>query len=184
MPVISKFTRDLILPYGNENAVASFYKWLRDLFDHESGYTVVLDKELTSPETRQQLPYPCLVVNQIDTTDNGRGYFAGEMDENTVLFYVYCMVNKSNREFGTTRLLRRMKDQVVFAVKQAGRFSEQHNDVVIPPIALYNFGQKPPVDLDSTLVLSTNVMQHFSEDGEILEYELMLNFTYKEHLNV
>jgi len=182
--VINKFTRDLVLPYGNENAVASFYKWLKDLFDHDKGYTVVLDKELTTPESRQQLPYPCLVVNQIDTTDSGKGYFGGDRDENVVLFYVYCMVNKTNQEFGTTRLLRRMKDQVVFAVKRAGQFCDAHGDVVIPPIVLYDFSKKPIVALESTLCLSNSVMQHFTEDVEILEYELMLNFTYKEHSNV
>ncbi len=184
MAVITKFTRDHVLPYGNENAVASFYKWLKDLFDHDKGYTVVLDKELTSPSTRQQLPFPCIVVNQIDTTDSGRGFFGGERDENVVLFYVYCMVNKTDPNFGTIRLLRRMKDQVVFAVKRAGQFDADHDDLVIPAIVMYDFSQSPIRELSSTLNLSNNIMQHFTEDAEILEYELMLNFAYKECSNV
>lgn len=183
MPTIEKFTRSTVVPYGNENAVASFYQWLQRLFDHDEGYTVVLDKELTSPDNRQQLPFPCIVINQIDTTDNSRGFFGGEKDQNTVLFYIYCMVNKNDREFGTIRLLRRMKDQVVFALKHAGRFNDLDGDISIAPIVMRDFSQTPPADLGVTLVPSPNLMQHFSEDTEILEYEVMVSCIYKENSN-
>jgi hypothetical protein len=174
----------MVMPYGNENAAASFYKWLKELFDHPDGYTVVLDKELTSPESRQELPFPCLIVNQIDTTDGGRGFMGGEKDQNNVLFYVYCMVNKQTPNFGTPRLLRRMKDQLVFAIKRAGVFCEERDDVYIPPIVLYDFSKKPPQELGATLRLNTGIMQHYTEDGEILEYELMLSFVYHEENNI
>lgn len=179
MAVINKIKRDLYLPYSNENAAASFCRWIQNLFDHPEGYTVVLDQELRDPANRQLLPFPCLVVNQVDTSDPGRGFLGAGADQNSCLFYVYCMVHKNAA--GSIRLLRRMKDQVVFALKRAGVFDDAAGDVVIPPIALLDFSTTPPGVLNSTLVMNNNIVQHFSDEDEIAQYELTVSLNYLVH---
>jgi len=183
MPLFNTITRTTVFPFSSENAVASFYKWISDLFDHPQGYTVVFDRELDDPSARQQLPMPCIVVNQTDTTDPTRGFFQGERDKNSVLFYIYCMVSKTSANTGTPRLLRRMKDQVSFCLKKAGVVDESTGNLVVAPIIIYDFSKNPVADTDSTLSLKTGIMQHFSVEGEILEYELMANLEYIEGKN-
>ena len=174
----------MVLPYGNENACASFYKWAKSLFEHVNGYSVVYDKELTSPANRQELPFPCIVINQVDTTDPSKGFVGSTNDQNACLFYVYCMVNKSNPEFGNFRSVRRMKDQFVFALKKAGVYDDEKADVIVPPIVLFNFATNPISELDSTLTLNSSIMQHVTEDNEVIEYELMFGLNYLEKSNV
>jgi hypothetical protein len=178
MPIFTKFSRDQVLPISNENAAASFYKWMQDLFDHPEGYTVVLDQELRSPENRQALPFPCLVLNQTDTSDPGRGFMNSEADQNSCLFYIYCLVHKGSSDFGSVRLLRRMKDQVVFALKRAGIYDQEAEDLVVPPIIMWDFSQRPPVELPATLSMNNNIVQHFTDEDEIMQYELLVSFRY------
>lgn len=179
MPVFNKISRNHVFLQGNENAAASFYYWLQQLFDHPDGYSVVIDKELSSPSNRQGLPTPCIAVNQLDTSDPGRGFMNADADQNGCLFYVYCLVDKNwQGDVSSSRLLRRMKDQVVFAVKRAGMFDEASGDIVVPPIALLNFAHNPPQDTSSTLLLNNNIVQHYTDDGDFIQYELVLSFRY------
>lgn len=178
MAVIERMNRNQIFPQSNENAVASFYRWLQNMFDHPAGYTVLIDKELASPQNRQGLPTPCLAAVQMDTSEPGKGFMNGDTDQNSCLFYVYCLVNKDDTNFNSARTLRRMKDQVVFAVKKAGLFDEAAGDVVTPPIALLDFSKSPPEDTGMTLVLNNNIVQHFTEDSDFIQYELVLSFRY------
>lgn len=178
MAVFERVTRGMIFPQSNENAVASFYRWLQTLFDHSDGYTVVIDKELSSPQDRQGLPAPCIVATQMDTTEPGQGFIGANTDHNSCLFYVYCLVSKETPGFNSARLLRRMKDQVVFCVKRAGLFDEAAGDVVVPAIALLDFSQNTPVDTGSTLVLSSSIVQHYTEDSDFIQFELVLSFKY------
>lgn len=178
MAVFNRFRKDLILPYSNENAAASFYGWIRDLFDHPDGYSVVYDQELLTPSNRQNLPLPSIVVNQIDTSEPGRGFMGTEADQNSCLFYLYCLVAKGDERFGSIRLLRRMKDQLVFALKRAGMLDESSGDVIVPPMIMRNYAHKPPTELDSTLVLNGGIQQHLTEEGDILQYELLVSLRY------
>lgn len=180
MAVYNKIRADLILPYSNENAAASFYRWLNELFNHDAGYSVVFDQELRSPGARRGLPLPCLAVTQLDTTDPSRGFVGALADQNTCLFYVYCIVAKGNTAGGVSdvRLLRRMKDHVVFALKRAGIFDDDNDDVVVPPITLFDFSKKPIVPLNSTLTLNSGIVQHYTEEDDILQYELLVSFRY------
>lgn len=178
MAIFNKIGRSMVLPYGNENAAASFYEWLRGLFDHAGGYTVVLDQELREPTNRQNLPFPCLAINQVDTSDPGQGFLGSNADQNSCLFYIHCLIHTGDPEVGSIRLLRRMKDQVVFALKRAGIFDEEAQDVVVPPIVLLDFRTVPPTQLNSTLTLNNNIVQHFVEEDEIVEFELLVSFRY------
>lgn len=178
MAKFTRITKDHVFPYSSENAAASFYAWLISLFRHDNGYEIVFDQEIANPEVRMQLPFPCFVVNQIDTTDPNNGYFGGEIDRNNVAFYVYCYANRS--QHGTPRLVRRMKDQLLFALKNAGKWSDSDNDVIIPPINMKNFALSGNPELESALTLANSVLQNFTEDGEILRYELMLILNYVE----
>lgn len=178
MTIFPKINRTTIFTYGNENAAASFCKWLENLFDHKDGYTVIFDKELSDPESKQLLPTPCLVVNQIDTTNSGLGFMGADKDSNNCLFTVKCIIDKTNEDFGSIRLLRRMKDQVVFAIKKAGVWDNDLDDLVVEPIKMLDFSKSPAVELASTLTLSGNISQHFLDDGQFVEYELMLTLNY------
>lgn len=180
MAVYTTIKRTDVFPYSNENATGSFYNWAKSLFDHALGYTVVFDKELTSPEDRQEIPMPCILINQIDTTDPSKGFMGGERDENSVLYYIYCMVNKMDTDFGTPRLVRRMKDQFIYALKHAGIYSDASHDILIPPIQMYDYSKTPEVALNSHLSINSSIMQHLIEETEILKYELMVSFKYIE----
>ena len=175
MAVFDKIKKDKVFLYGSENAVASFYKWLSDLFDHPEGYSLILDAELNDPEARRTLPFPCIVLTQIDTTDNATGFIGLERDRNNCLFKISCL---TNRALGGIRLLRRMKDQIIFALKRAGIYSEVDNDLIIKPISILDFTENPPTELETTLTLSNNITQHFVDDGDVMEYELMVVFNY------
>lgn len=179
MSLIPKMTADKVLPYSSENAAASFYRWFGNLFDHAEGYSVLYDEAITDPRNRQELPFPCYALTQVDTSDPSSGFMDGQRDRNIVSFYINCYHNRLTQ--GSPRLLRRMKDQAVFCVKNAGRKLEGESEVVIEGIRLYDFSKTPIQPLRSALTLSGPIIQHFLGDGEVLEYELMCNFVYFEY---
>ncbi len=178
MTIFNKISRDTVFIYGNENAAASFCKWVEDLFNHSEGYTVVFDKELSNPEAKQLLPTPCIAINQIDTTDTGQGFIGGDKDRNVCMFTINCIVNRADEDFGSIRLLRRMKDQLMFALKKAGIWDHETEELVVEPIKLLDFSKSPAVELNSTLTLAGSISQHFVDDGQLLEYELLVTLNY------
>lgn len=180
MSLIDRMTVEKVLPYSSENAAASFYYWFKNLFDHSVGYSVIYDEKITDPDNRQELPFPCFALTQVDTSDPSTGYMGGQRDRNIVSFYINCYHNRLLE--GSPRLLRRMKDQVVFCVKNAGRQVEGRNEVIVEGIRLFDFSKSPIQPLRSALTLSGPVIQHYLGDGEVLEYELMCNFVYFEYL--
>ena len=60
MATYDKVAIDQIFPYGEENAVASFYKWVKDLFG--DAYEIHQDKDGVEFSIRTLTKFPCIVV--------------------------------------------------------------------------------------------------------------------------
>ena len=175
-----KMTNDMILPYGEENAVASFYKWLKDLFDHANGYPVYFDQDGDEFSNRSLTKFPHIKVQQIDTQDLTQTFIGGQANHTELLFYVYF--NHSLKEKGSRRLLRRGRDQLSYALKMAGISKKGTDDLYVPPIYLWDFAQPTPVKTGTCLTVRGGIQQRFTQENEILTGELMVTLRYMEDL--
>lgn len=175
-PIIKRATA---FPYGEENAVASLYKWVKDVFGHAEGYPVYFDKDNDEFSNRSLTKMPCIVVQQIDTQDLTKNFIGGKANQMGLLFYFYF--NHSLKDGGTRRLLRRGRDQMSYALKMAG-ITDKDGNFYVNPIFLYDFSTTPPTRLTGSLVVQGGIQQRFIQDGDILQYEMMVTFSYLERL--
>ena len=181
MALFNKINASQTYPYGEENAVGSFYLWLTKLFKHPKGYSIFFDKDKQEFSNRQLETFPNLTVQEIDTLDLTETYIGGKANKASVLFYIY--VNHHLKYKGTRQLLRRGRDQIMFALKMAGIIDPTTKDFYIDPIYFYDFSNPDsPTKLNTVLTVKPGIQQRFIQDGELLQFELMVTLTYMETL--
>lgn len=178
MAVYDKITKDMIFPYGEENAVASFYKWMQDVFGDT--YSVFFDKDGQEFSVRTLTKFPCIVVQQIDTQDLTTSFIGGKHNYTKLLFYVYF--NHSLKNGGSRRLVRRGRDQISSALKLAGVCAPGQTTPMFPPMYLWNFSTKPIAQLGGCLTLDAGIQQRFVQEDDTLQQELMVTLKFLEVL--
>lgn len=178
MATYDKVAIDQIFPYGEENAVASFYKWVKDLFG--DAYEIHQDKDGVEFSIRTLTKFPCIVVQQIDTQDLTTSFIGGKNNYTKLLFYIYF--NHSLKNGGSRRLLRRGRDQISTALKLAGVCPPGSSTPVFPPIQMWNFNVKPIVKLNTCLMVDSGIQQRFIQEDDTLQQELMVTLKYLEVL--
>lgn len=178
MATHDRVTKDMIAPYGEENAVASFYKWMKDMF--EPDLPVYYDKDGSEFSVRNLAKFPSILVQQIDTQDLTTTFIGGKHNLTNLLFYIYF--NHSLKNSGSRRLLRRGRDQISTALKLAGVCPAGSDIPVYPPIYLWDFSKKPIARLSGCLTLKGGIQQRFIQEDDILQHELMCTFQYCEVL--
>ncbi len=178
MAVYDKIYADLIFPYGEENAVASFYKWMNAVFGDT--YAVFFDHDGTEFTTKKLTKFPSITVQQIDTQDMVTSYIGGKNNHMQMLFYIYF--NHSLKSGGTRRLLRRGRDQIMTALKLAGVQPKGATDIIFPPIELWDFSKSPIASLGGYMTVNSGVQQRFIQEDDVLQQELMVSLSYMERL--
>lgn len=166
--------------WGEEHTVASFHKWIKGLFDHDKGYPVVFDADNKEFCSRQNVTFPNINVQQIDTQDLTGQFIGGKANKATLLFYIYF--NHHLAQGGSRRLVRRGRDQISFALKMAGIMNKAGTDFVVEPIYIYDFSKSPPVKTNYALTVASGIQQRFTQDVDILQEEMMVSLTYVEQL--
>ena len=175
-PTISN---NLIVPYGEENAVASFHLWITTIFGHDDGYPIYFDKDSAEFQNRELVKFPNINVQQIDTQDNVTGYIGGKSNKAGLLFYVYF--NHHMQKGGTRRLLRRGRDQISYALKMAGNCDKSGN-FYVNPIYFYDLSTGTPQRLNAVITVGSGIQQRFIQDADLLQYEFMVPLSYLEQL--
>lgn len=170
---------DQILAYGEENAVGSVHLWFRNIFGHASGYQLYYDKDNAEFIKRKGITFPNINIVQVDGQDYTNVTFGGKKNRMNLLFYVYFNHHLSAN--GTRRLLRRGRDQISYALKTAGIMKD--NNFIVDPIYLYDFS-KSPLEKIGVISVSSGIQQRFTQDGELLQAELVVPMAYIEDLNV
>ena len=172
-------TNDMTFPFGEEHAVASFHLWMKKLFDHEEGYPITFDKD-NDELVRSLVHFPSINIQQIDAQDLVTSFIGGKANKAKLLFYIYFVTHLQHG--GSRRLLRRGRDQIMFALKMAG-VQDAAGQFVVDPIYLYNFSTTPPTKQPKgALSVESGIQQRFIQDGECLSQELMVSLCYIEQL--
>lgn len=181
MAIIERISRDLVLPYGEENSVGSVYKWFSDLFGHDNGYDVYFDKDNSEFVNRTSVTFPSINVVQIDTQDMSGGNIGNTKSLMPLLFYVYFSHHIAAG--GSRRLVRRGRDHIMYALKMAGTVDRATNQLIVPPIYLYDFS-KNPIEKMGCISIGKDVQQRFIQDGELIQEELIVSMSYIENLTL
>lgn len=179
MALFSKISRDLVVPYGEENSVGSVHRWFEMLFKHDNGYALYFDKDNVEFVNRTGVVFPSINVVQIDTQDLVQSTIGGRKNLMPLLFYVYF--SHHIQAGGSRRLLRRGRDHLMFALKTAGVVDREAQEIITPPITLYDFS-KSPIEKIGTISVSGSIQQRFIQDGELLQQELIVPMSYVESL--
>lgn len=175
MSIYDKLPSSTVITYGEENGVASFYKWFKDRFDHPTGYPIFFDKDNQQFSARKLAVFPSIVINQMDMIDDLSPFIGNRHNMVNLLFYVYF--NHHMEKGGTRRLLRRGRDQIAHMLRMAG-VTNSSNTLVVPPIQMYDFSTTPATSLSSCISVDKGMQQRFIQDEEFLSYEFIIRLKY------